>query len=348
MSKATSVFLDLLRLIAALVVFVDHCAEFWYPDAAVFMGKMGHGAVVVFFVLSGYVITFSTLKKGLDPKRYMLGRLSRLYSVVIPALLITLFLQKLGTAWHPEFYYQHGRGHDVLRYTLAGFYLQNIWMLNASPTTNGPFWSLSYEFWYYALFGAAIFITRLRIKVASLLLISLIVGPNILLLMPCWLLGVALYVWHRKTTISFWPALIGFLLAVCGAILLVMVVPGFPYTIGSPPMFFSGSFLTDWLTAGCLAAAIWFFDAAFRSWKPPALFCETIESGASHTFSLYLYHYPLLAFAAATVSFNPLIPYQAGSVILSVLAIIFLLSLVTESQRRLLWRGLERLFGWNS
>lgn len=91
---ATSAFLDVLRIAAALVVFVNHLAQFWSPRTFAVTAPVAHGAVVVFFVLSGYVIAYSTLAREQSVRRCAVARLSRLYSVVIPALLLTWLLQR--------------------------------------------------------------------------------------------------------------------------------------------------------------------------------------------------------------------------------------------------------------
>jgi len=58
--------------------------------------------------------------------------------------------------------------------------------------TNGPFWSLSYEAAYYALFAIAFFMRGVR-RIGLLALGAWLVGVNILILLPVWLMGVALH-----------------------------------------------------------------------------------------------------------------------------------------------------------
>ncbi|MFQ3189263.1 MAG: peptidoglycan/LPS O-acetylase OafA/YrhL [Paraglaciecola sp.] len=77
------------------------------------------------------------------------------------------------------------------------FFVTQIWFLSAIPFSNGPFWSLGYEFWYYVIF-AIVFYIKTPIKYLLLLVICLFVGPKILLLLPIWLMGVMVY----KITIS--------------------------------------------------------------------------------------------------------------------------------------------------
>ena len=102
MNRATSVFLDGLRVFAAIWIFAHHCVMEFYKDP---WGAHGHDAVVIFFVLSGYVIAFSTLgRKNTQVKQYAIARLSRLYSVVIPALILSALVVVLGFMTNPAAY----------------------------------------------------------------------------------------------------------------------------------------------------------------------------------------------------------------------------------------------------
>lgn len=350
MSKATSFFLDMLRMTAAFVVFVNHCARFWRPDLYPFTLKPAHGAVIVFFVLSGYVVTFSTLSKARDLKTYTVCRLARLYSVVCPALLLTLLLQIIGTSLGPHFYAQLGRGFDAARYFLALGFLQNVWRMSASPPSNGPLWSLSYEFWFYVLFGVAVFTRSVRRMVVLFALIALLVGPNILLLLPCWLLGVLLYLVRGKCRLSAPVATCGFLVSFCAMILIMAFFRFLPESGGGlwqKPLLFSGAFISDWTTGLSVFSSIFFFDRAFESLLITPALKSAVRFGSDHTFSLYLYHHPMIVFLTAIgfVRVNSPVWIMAFSAA-GILFLTFLLSSVTEA-RRAAWRKLFSLC-WDS
>ena len=38
------------------------------------------------------------------------------------------------------------------------FFLNQLWFFDLAPFSSGPFWSVAYEFWFYALFAAAFFL----------------------------------------------------------------------------------------------------------------------------------------------------------------------------------------------
>ena len=88
MNKQLSIYLDLLRFTAALLVYLTHlpgrCGGYFWQFAS-----YGREAVIFFFVLSGFVIAFVSDTKERDPKQYFLNRMARLYSVVLPALLLS-------------------------------------------------------------------------------------------------------------------------------------------------------------------------------------------------------------------------------------------------------------------
>jgi peptidoglycan/LPS O-acetylase OafA/YrhL len=345
MSKSTSFFLDLLRVAAAFVVFLNHCAFFWRPDFIPLTSKLAHGAVIVFFVLSGYVIANSTLSKASSPRSYATARLSRLYSVVIPALLLTLVLQIMGESFRMDLYAKLDQGADAVRYILALGFLQNAWHLSASPAFNRPLWSLSYEFWYYALFGVAVFTTSTVRKLILLVIIAIIVGPNILLLMPCWILGVLLFLIQEKLRIDRRVAYLGFFLSLSAFIYIVAFLKEIPQGLGHKPLLFSGAFISDWGAAIGIFMCIFFFDRAMGSQPAPSLFQPVVRFCSDHTFSLYLYHYPLIIFVTAANFVNDRSPlwvllFYAVVILLLVLA----LSSFTEAKRGA-WRQLfERLW----
>ena len=344
LSRATSGFLDLLRILAATTVFACHCAQFWNPRLWAVLEPLGHAAVVVFFVLSGYVVTYSTLARPhRDPRAYVVARLSRLYSVVAPALILTAALAVAGAAIEPAFHAALSRGHDAVRYVLSALFLQNVWWLSASPPTNGPLWSLSYEFWYYVLFGCAVFVRRPRLRVASLALVGAIAGPDILLLMPCWIVGAMTCVrrhWLARR-IAFAPAT--FVAGGLSFVASVVAMPALPLPHGAPRWFFSSSFLTDFVTA--LAVAILIASvAAMRLRWPGERGVAWLRRAGDLTFPLYLFHYPLIVFVTAVMPFDRADPLQVAAVVAGLLAVIAVLGAAVDTTRPRWTRLFDGLF----
>ena len=58
----------------------------------------------------------------------------------------------------------------VWRSVINLLFLGQIWRMNTPPPLNIPFWSLNYEAWYYAIFGAWTLLAGSRRHVVALLL----------------------------------------------------------------------------------------------------------------------------------------------------------------------------------
>ncbi len=171
--------LDFLRATAALLVLFAHTRLDWYfLDIGVvaqpglflklfyFITELGHEAVVIFFVLSGFLIGGSlvdSIQRGsFDLVRYLIARFVRIYIVYIPALVITeavflfgpLLLSDPGAPHlRPLFSEQQidfgGVSQAICHLAgLEGFSCPE-WQQNP------PLWSLGYE-WALYLFAPAI------------------------------------------------------------------------------------------------------------------------------------------------------------------------------------------------
>lgn len=208
--------LDFTRGMAALLVLSAHLRPsvlLPYGDASdpeiikrvfYFLTAISHQAVMIFFVLSGFLITQSiqnSVRQGQWSWRtYAINRLTRLWMVLLPALLLTLFWDSLGRALAGSSYYSG----ELTRATEANYglatFLQNIFFLQTSTApaygTNAPLWSLANEFWYYVMFPLAYLLftkqTTWVSKLGSLLLLVLLVmvlPSGLLVFGGIWLLG---------------------------------------------------------------------------------------------------------------------------------------------------------------
>jgi peptidoglycan/LPS O-acetylase OafA/YrhL len=150
---STSVVLDSLRIAAALTVLVFHLFYHWFEKLNIThkLDQAAHMAVVVFFVLSGYVIAYTTTVNNRGGLKYMQARFSRLYSVVIPALIITAVCEIIIHMYSPALQAHFSRGTSWPRYIISGLFINEIWFFSAAPPVNGPLWSLSYEYNFWLL-----------------------------------------------------------------------------------------------------------------------------------------------------------------------------------------------------
>ena len=318
-SEAASVHLDALRGIAAVGVCLSHLRDLFIQDYPkiphhnallsfiYFLTGLGHQWVVVFFVLSGYLVGGSVLRSYASSRwswgDYMLNRLTRLYFVLIPALILGgLFdlygIHQFGTA---GIYGGHTEGHMLVfavkpRLSLAVMlgnyaFLQNIFV----PVfgSNSPLWSLSYEFWYYIAFpllaGMLWKRTKLLAKVLSAVLLIVwvyFVGHEIAWMGLIWLMGVTI---HLLPSLPVENAgtrkLLGF-----GAVALLMITLAWCKA--------THAWYSDYVLGVAVTILVYLILCCAR--KPmPALYSKPAQQLAHMSYTLYLVHVPLLVFLTA-------------------------------------------------
>jgi peptidoglycan/LPS O-acetylase OafA/YrhL len=104
MSPILSIYLDLVRVTAAQMVVLYHTSFDCFGGAWLrpIFGNTGAPGVIIFFVLSGFVIAWATETKERSFDVYMVNRLARLWSVAIPALALTYVADSIGLAIYPD------------------------------------------------------------------------------------------------------------------------------------------------------------------------------------------------------------------------------------------------------
>ena len=152
MAPAFSIYLDLVRFVAACLVVVYHSNSRLIVEAPLPFSQYGHSAVIIFFVLSGYVIAFTTATKERNAKVYWASRLSRVLSLALPAVLLTPLLDLIGESLAPALYAGNTtHGLAWLRVMSSLLFLNEIWSVSIMSFSNIAYWSLNYEVWYYVL-----------------------------------------------------------------------------------------------------------------------------------------------------------------------------------------------------
>lgn len=342
MKKDLSAFLDLTRTLAALTVFLGHLAspQFGGEALSVF-GEQRHSAVIVFFVLSGFVIAWTAERDG-SARTYVISRASRIYSVAVPALALTWAIDDFLIRYDPgtvNSLYQHAAIWKYLPVFLT--FSNDFWFLSEDAFSNIPYWSLCYEVWYYVVFGVLVFGRgkwRWVIATAALLMM----GPRLWLLWPVWLAGAFL---HRLPPLSVGYSRLLLLLSLTGLIILKIngiedvlnsgvdqLTGGFAESHLRYSAYFAGDYLVAIATAGAIYAASGADLAALARLQRP------IAAAASISFSMYLTHFPLF------LLFDSLFPQRALVIGLLTLCIIIVFGLTFERHRILLRRGLAALW----
>jgi len=351
MRKEFSVYLDLVRFLAAVLVVIWHSNNRGIIAELLPMSQYGHSAVIVFFVLSGYVIAFVTATKEHTPRDYAISRLARIYSVAPAALLLALVLDHIGFLVSPGIY-SGVTTHDfiALRLTSSLLFLNEVWGVSIMAFSNVPYWSLNYEVWYYVLFGVVTF-TAGRRRLLLCAGICLLLGPKILLLAPVWWLGVylyrspAAYVGERAGWVLFLlslPLIYGFHHYDLAALLTHWLRQVIGETLWTQ-LVFSKYFLSDYLLGPLVAMNfVGFRGIAHRFALVFAVAGDAIRFLAGFTFSLYLFHQPLILFFAALIDGNPQRLWFYSEVMLLVVISVFLLGSVTERRKRFYHRQASR------
>lgn len=206
-----SMLISLLRGLAALVVAAAHLRAQMYPgfgtvtnppllfQGLAFGAGFAYLAVIVFFVLSGWLVGGSFLNK-LDSDRafqnYTIDRVSRLWVVLVPTFLVVLLAgSAIGALDTARVSFSTSEP-----YSMSAFFGNMIGLqtLIVPPFGgNFPLWSLANETWYYLLFPLLVLVFRGRTiatRAAAVLAIGAIfqlVHGSILIYFSIWLLGAA-------------------------------------------------------------------------------------------------------------------------------------------------------------
>jgi peptidoglycan/LPS O-acetylase OafA/YrhL len=227
MAGRRNILFDLIRGVSALIVMFSHVRNAMFIDYSelentssfttkifYFFTGLGHQAVMIFFVLSGFFVGGSVINKNrvFEFSDYLLSRLNRLWVVLIPALVFTFGIDLLVNFLSPDvidgFYLNVLNSGPSESYSLSVktfignvFFLQTIFY----PVygSNGPLWSLANEFWYYILFPLMFIVIKnnstykLYIRVFSFLGLSIMIYDKLEGYL-IWLMGVLVFALYQN------------------------------------------------------------------------------------------------------------------------------------------------------
>jgi len=317
--ERTSAVLDVFRWLAALAVVLTHLNDQMFLSlqqtpaenqtlafmAWKFISASGNEAVIVFFVISGYLVGGAALaeflKTGdLQLSRYLLRRGARLYTVLIPALVIGAALDISGSrlSGGSSVYA------DTLHHLSVSGFLGNLVFLQTlfveTFGSNDALWSLTNEFFYYLMCGLGLYaLSKNRSRMQRIALFVLLGGiawlifPKILLFGTLWLLGMAIRVMPLRRTLP--------LVIATGQFLLVMV---------AIRLFFEWEWraqLPAHYAVSALAALSFALLVASLQARPvndsgrlPALVRHPFNKfAADFSYTLYATHFPFIMFVIA-------------------------------------------------
>lgn len=364
--------LDVVRGAAAVLVVAAHARLYPLQTAGVDTAgestlerllllptSFGKEAVAVFFVLSGYLVGGQALRQVAESRFswrvYLAKRLSRLWSVLLPGLVVTAVVDALARTAFPE---HHALGRRAVS-SSVGTALCNAAFLQDSRCatfgTNDALWSLSYEFWFYVVFAAVVVgvvglarrrwapgVVGLVVAVSGVALF----GPALLLFFPAWLMGAVLaWVLQRERDV---PAWFGHRWALGGAtsLLLMTLLASTVLRLDDPATFV----LVGLGTCPLILLLAWRDPLRGTSRRTVA---GAVAWTGTWSFSLYVFHVPVvkllgLAVASQTALLETrlMVPVVYGIAVGATL-LVWPLTLVSERHtatvRDLMLAGLDRV-----
>ena len=349
MTPRYSIYLDLVRALAAFVVVIDHAPPlFDMPNAP----RWGHQAVMVFFVLSGMVISHVASTRETTARVFLISRFARLWSVLVPALALTIVCDLVGRAFGtvPNAYADIHYDLPLIRASAILLFLSETWV-SIQPFSNGVVWSLCAEFWYYILFAAWVFVPPGPRRMAAVSVAALLAGPKALVLLPVWLTGVAL---QRSPRLRASTPIVAMGLFVLGLLAIGWVLATTSY---NGPIALMRRNVSPWIFDQLAQARVFWYDWLFglvvaahlcgacrvAEYLPLERVQGAIRWCAGISFAAYLFHAPLLHF------FSAFLPRDRGWVAVGLtFAAIALLGPPVERSKRwwrlTLGRAAERIF----
>jgi peptidoglycan/LPS O-acetylase OafA/YrhL len=306
-SNDTSAILDLTRWTAAQAVCVGHSLSFFgivdalRPPNSPSMQSL---AVIVFFVLSGFLIAHALQRRprqiGHGFGEYMIDRTARIYIAFVPCLLIIALIDLclIGAGLHPNAAYvtpQAFLGSLLMMQNYPGAFGASLEI--PSFGSAGQLWSLAVEFHIYVFAGACFFAlrpTKWWAACVAVAIVSSVVPLNYLnpavigtpgaSLSWLWILGFAIYYIARGTQLH---TAVGIGAAYAGAIALVVA-----WYRSSPPG-------AEYEPRAYFILAVAFLLLILASQRTTLLarssrLTRCLRVLADYSFSLYLLHYTIL------------------------------------------------------
>lgn len=335
-------WLDLIRALSAILVCAGHLrAAIFYSFSTgnvdsnlmsipfYFLTSLGHEAVIIFFVLSGFFVGGSLLTKKNEKflfAKYFIIRISRLWIVLIPALFFTYiidafisksildggFITSLNSG--PNLDYSN----SFLTLIYNTLFLQTI----ISPVfgSNGPLWSLANEFWYYITFPLLLYFIGflksnenlfLPYKIFCICFILFLGTVHMLEGFLVWLLGAIIFICNKNNIVKNFNRFHKFLLL--SQFFIFLLFHKLNYT-----------FMSDFF----LALSFSLFLLTMLAIKEDVILGERVKRVilmlSEMSYSLYLFHFPVVLLIYSLFFTNSKLNFD----LLGVLIFFLLLSLL--------------------
>lgn len=339
--------LDSFRGLAAIAVLLDHlCATFIMPFFGntgalnIAMNLLGGWAVIIFFILSGYLITYSILYNTSTNgcfrwTDYLISRIARIYPPLICSLVLCAIIFLIAKSFN-----LHGMQgfrlpsdlyviRDKFEFSFKEIFT-SLLMRGGMLDLNGPLWSLYVEVKTYLL---AMFVATFLAggggkagKVVSIMGIIFVLSDlnHFFAYVAIWILGggFAMILQGHIMTRTFLKPLYA------GAIVITLFC-----AIINPDLIMPANISTGAGFAASIALSIIVAGFMFDS-QIGAGVISKFSATAKYSYTLYIVHFPLLLFAFSLthefLSTNFHYGYLAGICALTFIAIIWIAQLLAR------------------
>ncbi len=326
---------DATRATAALMVMVGHGLAIFNARHPYWPQQFG---VVIFFLLSGYLISQTLHKRLGDPRStfldYAVDRWARIYSGFLPAILFVAVLDYLTLR-----YFGHIANSEVVTRLNSETFVANLFMLQAPGFfepfgSAAPFWTVAIEFWIYMFVGLLAFSIRdgLRpLRIAAIVAAGIIPVQSFYdgnMVLFAWLAGAAAERVISSGVMRRFPSAICMLLS-AGLLVKIVFLVRAGERIYSYEMYLLCSAIFLLLTTVCLRVG----------WKAESFSGIAVAWWAGWSYSLYLLHH--------TVFLDYFMIFEGGGPNMCVAAVItialtILFARYTEQRHRLVGAALKR------
>lgn len=322
MNYTQSLSLDILRIFAVQLVVIGHALPYFNIGRA---NYIQNSAVVLFFVLSGIVITYSLFFKVENNPNYkfrefFIDRFSRIYTALIPSLIFIFLCDSIQIYYLKNETYHFYNAFDIRTFVANLLMLQDFPKFDLGITSYAsgrPLWTLAIEWWLYMSFGLIIihYIKKFNIKYLIFLIFFMIVpfyntfggrGDSLTLF---WLEGalISILIFKNKIQVS------KFLSIIFGLVLIILIYKRLHLTKEA----------YDLVYVTLISLFIYFYlqvisNVNFNSEK----LRNIIHFISSYSFTLYLIHYTIFDLIAFFNQNNSsLIVFYFAIVISNILAV---------------------------
>ena len=323
-SKHQILFFDAVRALSAQIVLVGHSLNIFVPATFMVLRgghyRPGHGifymqnlGVLLFFVLSGFLVSRSALSKMRSPTwgygDYLLERVARIFVPFVPVVLLVSVADRLVLGGHdtPFIRLDLDRWTVVTNLTMlynnrAVEFVQKVTGLPLDTRPIGsaaPFWSVVIEFWIYIFFGLLLLRVLRDRRLGVLGLGALLVAGAVVLdtvqhhkgLVMAWCVGLAYAVLTSRTAVV--HRSVHRVVGVAGLVLAVLLLRRGDWNVYDEgvALALGCGVLSSWLgfTGGATSTSA---DLAQR--RRPVRTTVTYLSDSSY--SLYLVHFSILIY----------------------------------------------------